>query len=192
MEKAAGLELPTTRLFETTEGDRFFGVRRFDRAPGNHRYHVHTFGNLIETNFRIPSCDYRDLLKATTILTRNHGDVLRAFHQMAFNVLAHNRDDHVKNFAFVFDAESNAWSLSPAYDLTFARGPGGEHTMTVRGEGASPTREDMLRLAPDFDIRPAQAKEILERTREAVADWADHADSAGVSSGLRKDIEAVL
>jgi DNA-binding XRE family transcriptional regulator len=66
------------------------------------------------------------------------------------------------------------------------------HTMTVRGEVANPTREDMLRLAPDFDIRPAQAKEILERTREAVADWADHADSAGVSSGLRKDIEAVL
>ncbi len=34
-----------------------FGVRRFDRASGNRRYHIHTFANLIHVNFRIPSTD---------------------------------------------------------------------------------------------------------------------------------------
>ena len=91
--------MPPARLFETPQGERYFGVERFDRQ-GNHRFHVHTFGNLIHANFRIPSCDYRQLLEVTRILTRNHQDVLECYRRMVFNVLTHNRDDHVKNFAF--------------------------------------------------------------------------------------------
>ena len=76
MAVAAGIDMPPTRLFQTPQGERFFGVRRFDR-DGNRRFHVHTFGNLIQSNFRIPSADYSDFLKATSLLTRNHKDVLR-------------------------------------------------------------------------------------------------------------------
>ncbi len=90
MAAVAGIDMPPTRLFETAKGGRFFGVKRFDRE-GNRRCQVHTFGNLIQSNFRIPSADYADLLKATSLLTRNHQDVLRAFRRMVFNVLAHNR-----------------------------------------------------------------------------------------------------
>lgn len=188
MAGAAGLEMPRTRLFETAEGDRFFGVQRFDRAAGNRRTHVHTFGNLIESNFRIPACDYRDLLKATSLLTRDHHDVLRAFRWMAFNVLAHNRDDHVKNFAFLLEPEANTWSLSPAYDLTFAEGPGGEHTMTVEGQGRSPGASEMLSLARDIDIADAEARSILDEVRTAVQRWGEFADAAGVTRTVRVDI----
>ncbi|MCW5204407.1 HipA domain-containing protein [Desulfobulbus sp. N2] len=45
---------------------------------------------------------------------------------MLFNILAHNRDDYVKNFSFLLDDRTGKWSLAPAYDLTFADGPGGE------------------------------------------------------------------
>jgi serine/threonine protein kinase HipA of HipAB toxin-antitoxin module len=41
---------------------------------------------------------------------------------MVFNVLTHNRDDHVKNFAFRLN-EEGGWELAPAYDLVFAPGP---------------------------------------------------------------------
>ena len=61
MAKAAGISLPPTRLFTTTRGDAFFGVERFDRI-GHVRHHVHTFGNLIHTNFRVPGCDYAQLM----------------------------------------------------------------------------------------------------------------------------------
>jgi len=192
MAAAAKLDMPPTRIFETAEGDRFFGVQRFDRATGNLRAHMHTFGNLIESNFRIPACDYRDLLKATRLLTRDHRDVLRAFRWMAFNVLAHNRDDHVKNFAFLLQPETNNWSLSPAYDLTFAVGPGGEHSMTVEGEGRSPGASEMLSLARDFDIADAEALSILEDVQAAVLRWGDFADAAGVTRQVRADIEGRL
>jgi len=189
--REAGVDMPPTRIFETAQGDRFFGVKRFDRE-GNRRRHVHTFGGLIQSNFRIPSCDYADLLKATSLLTRNHREVLRAFRRMAFNVLAHNRDDHVKNVAFRLDDATGEWALSPAYDLTFTPGPGGEHTMTLDGEGRSPDRSHMLRLARRADIAPAEAEEIIEQVRAAVARWPGFADQARVSQAPRRPITDAL
>ena len=180
MAQASGIDMPETRLFKTSQGDRFFGVKRFDRAAGNRRFHVHTFGNLIHANFRIPSCDYADLLKATTILTRNHTDVLRAFRLMAFNVQAHNRDDHAKNFAFFLDDTTGLWSLSPTYDLTYTTGPGGEHTTTVNGEGKAPDRDHMLQLARQFDIATTDANSIIDEVFATIAQWPTFAAQAAV------------
>jgi serine/threonine-protein kinase HipA len=195
MALAAGIDMPETRLFETREGDRFFGVKRFDRR-GNCRFHVHTFGNLIQADFRVPSADYADLLKATSLLTRNHQEVLRAFHRLVFNVLAHNRDDHVKNFAFILDATTGDWRLSPAYDLLFTTGPGGEHSMTVAGEGRNPDRSHMLQLARQADISEREAEHIIEEVLSAVSSWPDHAKQAGVSAAgiirIRKSINVTL
>ena len=197
---AAGIDMPTTRLFETSQGDRFFGVKRFDRdgstassPPGsNRRYHVHTFGNLIQSNFRIPSADYADLLKATSLLTRNHQDVLRAFRRMVFNVLAHNRDDHVKNFAFLLNDTTGDWTLAPAYDLLYTPGPGGEHTMTLAGEGRNPGRRHMLGLAQRADVSQREAIAIISEVQAAMALWKDHAAQAGVSQASIRQIEASL
>ena len=198
MARAAGIDMPPTRLFETTGGDRFFGVRRFDRGPGggpqadNRRYHVHTLGNLIQSNFRIPSADYGDLLKVANVLTRNHQDVLRAFRRMAFNVLAHNRDDHVKNVAFLLDDTTGDWSLTPAYDLLYTPGPGGEHTMTVAGEGRNPGRSHMLQLAEQAGVTKRQAAAVIDEVRAAVAGWPDHAAQAGVSKAAARQIAQAL
>lgn len=186
MAGAAGIGMPPTRLFETADGDRFFGSKRFDR-DGKRRYHVHTFGNLIQSNFRIPSADYADLLKATSLLTRNHQDVLRACRCMVFNVLAHNRDDHVKNFAFLLDDTTGDWVLSPAYDLLYTPGPGGEHTMSLAGEGKNPGRSHLLRLAEQAGVTRREVAGIIDKVRAAVARWQEFATQAGVSRvGIRQ------
>jgi serine/threonine-protein kinase HipA len=179
MAREAGIYMPATRLFETAKGDRFFGVKRFDR-DGNRRIHIHTFGNMVQMNFRIPSADYADLLKATSLLTRNHQDVLCAYRRMVFNVLARNRDDHVKNFAFVMDSDGD-WTLSPAYDLTCTTGPGGEHTMKLAGEGKNPTRSHMNQLASQADMSPKDTNRIFDHVQSAVNNWPAHAAKAGVS-----------
>ena len=189
MAVAAGIDMPPTRLFGTSQGERFFGVKRFDRN-GNRRYHVHTLGNLIQSNFRIPSADYADLLKATSLLTRNHQDVLRAFRRMAFNVLSHNRDDHVKNFAFILDDTTGDWALTPAYDLLFTPGPGGEHTMTLAGEARNPGRSHMVRLAERVSASKREVAAIFDEVRASVARWQHHADQAGLSRVSERQIEA--
>ncbi|MEA2694211.1 MAG: serine/threonine-protein kinase HipA [Acidobacteriota bacterium] len=190
MAREAGLAMPPARLFETAKGERFFGVERFDRR-GNHRYHVHTFGNLIHANFRIPSCDYRQLLEVTRILTRDHQAVLECYRRMVFNVLTHNRDDHVKNFAFRMADDGN-WELAPAYDLVFAAGPGGEHTLTVAGEGRAPARRHLLQLAAPAGISDHDAESILAGVAAAAARWRVHARQAGVSTKSTQLVEKAI
>jgi serine/threonine-protein kinase HipA len=190
MARRAGLSLPPTRLFETDEGGRYFGVKRFDR-DGNQRLHIHTFGNLIHSNFRIPGCDYSQLLEVTRILTRNHNDVLECYRRMVFNVLAHNRDDHVKNFAFLMP-ESGDWELAPAYDLVYTTGPGGEHTMTVAGEGRSPTRAHMLELAAPAGVPNRKAATIIEEVASAVSEWKTEAMQASVSPVTTEIVEKAI
>ncbi len=65
---------------------------------------------------------------------------------------AHNRDGHVKNFAFILDDATGDWSLTPAYDLLYTPGHGGEHTMSLAGESKNPGRSHMLRLAEQAGV----------------------------------------
>jgi serine/threonine-protein kinase HipA len=190
MARAAGLPMQPTRLFTTPQGEAFFGTQRFDRR-GPRRVHVHTFGNLIHSNFRIPGCDYLQLLKTTRVLTRNQTDVETAFRLMAFNILAHNRDDHVKNFAFMLN-EHKDWRMTPAYDLTFARGPGGEHTMSVAGEGQSPQSSHLFRVANESGIPRQRAVEIIDAVTAAVSNWPEFADQAGLCKKTTQRISIEL
>jgi serine/threonine-protein kinase HipA len=182
MAVAAGIAMPECRLFHAREGDCYFGVKRFDRLADNRRVHTHTFGNLIQANFRIPSCDYGDLFKVTSLLTRNQADMEQAFRLMVFNVLAHNRDDHVKNFSFMMDHQTGDWSLAPAYDLTFSPGPGGEHSTSVAGHGRAIAKRHCLTLAEQHDIQADVAEEIISQVQQAVVRWSDFAQGAGVSA----------
>ncbi len=192
MAEAAGVPMPETQLFEVeTEGTkrRYFGVRRFDRAQGR-RVHVQSLGSLLHANFRIPNLDYGQLLKVTALLTQNHADVIAAFRQMVFNVAAHIRDDHAKNFSFLI--EDDVWRLSPAYDLTFTHGPGGEHTMTVDGEGKDPRAEHCLRIAETAGIAPRIARKTFDQVNEAVASWATFAEQAHCPQSAADAIAAKL
>ncbi len=190
MAREAGIAMPPVRLFETGRGERFFGVERFDRR-GNHRFHVHTFGNLMHANFRVPSCGYGQLLEVTRILTKNRLDVLEAFRRMVFNVCTHNRDDHVKNFAFRMH-DDGAWELAPAYDLVFAPGPGGEHTMTIDGEGRAPGRSQLLAVAAAASISGHEAQTMFDQVAAAASRWQALAREVGVSAENVAAIERAI
>ena len=80
---------------------------------------MHTVGGLLHSDFRVPSLDYEDLLNLTGALTKDIREVEKMYRLAVFNVLAHNRDDHAKNFSFLMD-EKGEWKFAPAYDLTFS------------------------------------------------------------------------
>jgi serine/threonine-protein kinase HipA len=133
MAKDAGVEISETHLF-CTRRNKYFGTKRFDR-DGDTRIHMHSLGGLIHADHRSPSLDYDMVLRVTLALTRNIKDAEKAYALACFNVLAHNRDDHVKNFSFLLNAR-NEWIFAPAYDLVFSYGPGGEQSMLVIGQTA--------------------------------------------------------
>jgi len=119
------------------------------------------------------------------ILTKNIVEAEKAYALACFNVLAHNRDDHAKNFSFVLN-DRNEWIFAPAYDLTFSFGPGGEQSTMVMGEGKVPGVEHLLALGQKHGLKSAPA--ILARVQKAVSKWKKHADKAGVKARTAAEI----
>ena len=78
-------------------------------------------------------------------------------------------------------ANDGIWSLAPAYDLTYAEGPGGEHSMTILGEGKSPRKEHFLKIAKTASIAQKEAMMIYHQVKEAVGNWDKIARECGVS-----------
>jgi len=79
---------------------------------------------------------------------------------MCFNVFAHNRDDHAKNFSFLYD--EGKWQVSPAYDLVYNTGFNGEHSTMIDGEGKNPTKDNMMAVANKVGLHQRRAKEIMD------------------------------
>ena len=183
MAKDAGVEMPETHLFRTKR-NKYFGTKRFDR-DGDARIHMHSLGGLIHADHRSPSLDYDMVLRVTLALTRNIRDAEKAYALACFNVLAHNRDDHVKNFSFLLNAR-NEWVFAPAYDLVFSYGPGGEQSMLVMGEGRNPGTAQLQALGKQHGIK--NAPEILAKVKRAVANWPRYAEQADVSRKSAQEI----
>ena len=170
MARKAGIDMPETRLFPSQTTPGFFGVRRFDRDNGL-KVHVHTAAGLLHASHRHPTLDYENLLRLTKMLTRNVRDVEKMVRLMVFNVKSGNKDDHSKNFSFLLDP-AGRWRLAPAYDLTPAPGFGGEHAAMVNGKGKDITEADMARAASIVDVPNTFVAEAVQRTEEALADFA--------------------
>lgn len=184
MARAAGIDVPEHRLIASKKGPGYFATRRFDRPQSGARLHMLSLSGAIESPPQTPS-SYDTLLRATRAITRRADDVAAAFRRMVFNVLAHNRDDHTRQHAFLMD-ESGDWRLAPAYDLTYAAGPGGEHYLDVEGEGRRPTRVHIENLAKRHGLSDKQTTAAIDEVRAAISDWEAVAKSAGVSAVSRK------
>jgi serine/threonine-protein kinase HipA len=181
MAEAAKVDMPATRLISAkVRGKRedFFAVQRFDRE-GNAKKHVVSLGGMLEASHRMPSMDYGDLLKATLMATKDAREVDKAFRLMVFNVLAHNKDDHVKNFAFV--RNKGGWAMTKAFDLTFSAGMGGQHTTSINGEGL-PRLEAIAKVARDMQIK--DWRDTVAEVFAAVEAWETFATEQKVPKAI--------
>lgn len=184
MAEAAGITMSQHRLIAAAKGPGYFATRRFDRLPGGKRLHMVSLAGAIEAPPNQPS-SYDLFLRATRAITRRADDVEAAFQRMVFNILAHNRDDHTRQHAFLMDPNGE-WRLAPTFDLTYAVGPGGEHYLDVEGEGRQPTRAHVIKLGKRHSIPEKRGAEIIDQTHAAVTRWPNIAKSGGVSKSSTK------
>lgn len=157
--KDCGINMTETKLLPSAICSGYFGIKRFDRKNGK-KVHMVSASGLLETSHRLPNLDYNLLMKLTLELTRNYEDIEQLFRLMCFNVFAHNRDDHSKNFSFLYDNNKKEWHLSPAYDLTYSSSFNGEHATTINGEGKNPNLDDILAVAKNIGLNEKSAKNI--------------------------------
>ena len=163
--KDCGIIMTETALVGSKVCDGYFKTKRFDRENGKKIFSI-SFAGLLEADFRAPSCDYETYMKLIAMLTRNNtGDMEQMFRIMCFNVMSHNRDDHTKNFSFLY-TEERGWRLSPAYDLTYSDTYWGEQTTSVRGKGKDISEEDLVKVGTDAGLAKALCLDIVNEIRK--------------------------
>ena len=170
--KKCGIFMPETKLFPSKNCSGFFGVKRFDREKNSKneikKIHMVSVSGLLETSHRIPNLDYDILMKLTLKLTNDFEEVKKMYRLMCFNIFAHNRDDHSKNFSFLYNEIKRKWELSPAYDLTYSNSIGGEHATTIAGNGKNPTIKDILKVAENIGLKKDESEKIALEIKKIV------------------------
>ena len=151
--KECGIEMPETRLFES----KYFGVERFDRTSSG-KLHVVSIAGLIGADYRMPSIDYSHIFHVCAALTHNVAELWKVYRLMVFNYLIENKDDHAKNFAFIY--RDGEWHLSPAYDLLPSDGMNGYHTTSIN-DSIEPTKDDLIAVAVKAGLNKKEAEEVF-------------------------------
>lgn len=157
--RECGITIPRIGLVR----DKYFAIERFDYAPDGQRLHVLTASALLKTDFRNQDVDYTNLLALTGYLTQDPIQVEEMFRRMVMNLVAVNRDDHAKNFSFIFDA--GKWSLAPAYDITYSpAGTNGEHATSLFYHG-NPGLDLVLKAGTGIRIPESRCLEIIRQVQ---------------------------
>lgn len=190
MARAAGVDTTEIKVMEQEEYAHLL-IHRFDLDNGI-RLHQHSLGGLIHVDFnRRGASSYEEYLRTVLLLGMPNAPLEQAYRRLVFNVLAVNQDDHVKNLSFLMKP-SGEWTLTPAYDITFAFGANwtSEHQMRVRDKTAGIRTDDLLSIAREFDIK--KPGRILDQAREAILGWEEYAEQFTVPKSTVTAIRAAL
>ncbi len=188
MARDAGIDTPKWRLIPAPRSSAAIAslaLTRFDCAPMGGRYHMHTLCGLLDADFRAPSMDYEDLIRASQILCASPAVGQGQFTRAVFNLFALNQDDHTRNWAFLQD-DAGRWRPSPVFDVTFSPAAHGEHATAFAGHGARPPLPAMQELARLANFGTwSRARECIERVVDIVSRWGEYATEVGVGVHTR-------
>jgi serine/threonine-protein kinase HipA len=189
MASSCGIVMMPSMLFHEN-GRNHFMTRRFDR-PNNEKIHMQTLCAIAHYDYKNAGAySYEQAFQVMRLLRLPHGDAEQLFRRMVFNVATRNQDDHTKNISFLMD-KNGAWSLSPAYDVTYAYSPTGiwtkSHQMSINGKRDNITRDDLLTIAHQMHIK--RPNDIIDEINNAAASWNTFASDAGVDKSQIKSIQ---
>ncbi|MBI5556412.1 MAG: type II toxin-antitoxin system HipA family toxin [Deltaproteobacteria bacterium] len=195
MATAAGITMSQCRLFEEN-GRRHFMTRRFDRLAYGEKLHMQSLCALAHYDYNLAGAyAYELALLVIRQLGLPMSAVEEMFRRMVFNIITRNQDDHTKNIAFLMD-KSGAWSLAPAFDMTYSFNPSGawtaSHQMTMNSKRDNFTLADFKTCAKTASMKRGRAETIVREVLATVSRWRDYADAAGVPGAWREQIQSTL
>lgn len=180
----AKIEINECRIL-SENGRNHFMTRRFDRTPTGQKLHMQSLGAIAHYDFNLPGAySYEQAMLIIQKLNLGMAAMEQLYRRAAFNIIARNQDDHVKNIAFLMDS-TGEWRLAPAFDLTFSYNPDGaftsKHQMSLNGKTDHFTLDDFLALAKRFSIPKIRARAMIEQVQYAVKLWPQYSEEAGVT-----------
>jgi serine/threonine-protein kinase HipA len=190
-----GIDISECRLFEEN-GRSHFMTCRFDRLAAGEKLHMQSLCALAHYDFNAAGAySYEQALLVMRQLQLPMQAIEQLFRRMAFNIVARNQDDHVKNIALLMN-KSGAWSLSPAFDMTYSFNPAGawtaSHQMTMNGKRDNFTIDDFNACAKAASMKRGRAATIVADVQATVTKWGSFAEQAGVPDVVRDKIQRAL
>lgn len=169
--KEAGINMAECRLLEEN-GRAHFMTKRFDRHKNN-KIHMQTLCGIAHYDYKmLRAYSYEQAFQIMRRLRLPYNQAEEMYRRMVFNVVARNQDDHTKNISFLMN-RTGKWSLSPAYDVSWAYNPQGDwtskHQMSINNKWDDITREDLVTIAQNMNIK--HHNEIIEQVTNAVSHW---------------------
>ena len=192
----AGINMMECKLYK--DGDYYhFMTKRFDRYVKDgkmQKRHMQTLCDMMHYDFNTPRIvSYEEVANIIIKLEKSNKNIEQFYRRMVFNVITRNQDDHLKNISFIMD-QKGTWSLSPAYDVTFAFNPNGfwtcEHQMMINGKTKDITLDDLICSAKSMGIDDLKAKGIITEINSVVSNWSKYAKTAYLSDETINEIES--
>ncbi|PIZ21349.1 MAG: toxin HipA [Comamonadaceae bacterium CG_4_9_14_0_8_um_filter_57_21] len=189
------IDMNESRLFQEN-GRSHFMTRRFDRLATGEKLHMQSLSALAHYDFNIAGAySYEQALLVLRQLQLPMQAIEQQFRRMAFNIVARNQDDHVKNIACLMN-KAGEWSLAPAFDMTYSFNPSGawtaSHQMTLNGKRDNFTLEDFNACAKSASMKRGRAAKIVAEVQATVSEWKSFAETAGVPDAVREKIQRTL
>jgi len=187
--REAGIVVPEARLVDV-EGRAVLVLERFDRVGGERVGYVSAMTMLEATDGEAGS--YLDI--ADTIETHSpaaSADLRQLWRRIAFSILISNTDDHLRNHGLLHRAAG--WSLAPAFDLNPDPRTGPKHLSTaIDFEDTEADVDTLLSVAPEFRLRPEDARRTLAEVAEATADWRRVAERHGLAPAAQAQMSTAF
>lgn len=188
-----GIDTTPARLHVDGAGRAHFMTKRFDRTDDGDRIHIQTLQAIAHLDYNEAGAHSWEEALRITLQLCGAADTEELYRRMVFNVVARNQDDHTKNISFMMD-RAGTWSLTPAYDVTWAYSRASErtrrHQMTIAGKRDGFTATDLKAVGTTFGIR--RPERILERAIAVVSQWDRFSEEAGVDESLHIAIASSL
>jgi serine/threonine-protein kinase HipA len=192
MAQAAGIPMMESQLKKENQRAHFM-TKRFDRL-NNQKLHTQTLCGLAHFDYNMPGAySYEQAFQIMRQMQLPYTDMEELFRRMVFNIMARNQDDHTKNISFLMNPEGK-WSLSPAYDITFAYNPSNfwlkSHQMTINGKKDDLNLTDVLTVAKNVHLKKPTL--LIQECREAIVRWGEFADAAFINSEQQAEIKGLF
>lgn len=198
MAKDCGIEVPDWQLvngFRNNKPIRWLMMTRYDckhNANTIGRYHVHSLSGLLDADYRQPSLDYEDIIRASQALCQSPEVGKEYFKRAIFNLFTLNQDDHSKNWEFLQD-DKGQWAPAPFFDITFSPTAFNEHSTSYCGYGKNPPLKAMQKLATLANYKNwGLAKIEIEKILNSISQWDEVAKSLNIKNSTHKMISKQL
>ena len=183
------IDLMESKLITLDNKRSIFLTKRFDR-DNKTRYHYTSFMTLLDAkDGDSNNHSYLEIVESLLkVSNQPEKDLAQLFRRIAFSIIFHNYDNHLRNHGMIF--KDKKWQLSPAFDLNISPYYG-QHVLTIDGNGA--TLDDLIENSFYFRLDKKTAFEIIKKMRNvAKTSLMDICQELRVEKGLAKQFEQLI